>query len=170
MFCGLKVAAVAALVASSPGNVLAQAIVPELGVGIAGTGIRGPVRGIVAPQAPGALGRGPAALALPRTPAPAGRGRFGAGTGGILPGTGSAVGGITGPARAGSGGVQDTLTLGSGTGGVRGSGTNAGTGGVVDLGSLGRNTGGIDGSPLGAGSGGIDDLGSLGSGTGGLIE
>lgn len=148
----LKVAAVAAAIAGSPWQVLAQPVASPLEYGVAIPLVRGPVR-----EAP--IVQGPLAV---------GRPRFGAGTGGITPGSGSGVGGIIGTPRAGTGGVQDTGSLGANTGGIAGAGL-AGTGGISDLGSLGRITGGISGSQE-AGTGGIVDLDSLGSGTGGMVE
>ena len=108
-----------------------------------------------------------------------GQGRFGAGTGGTGLGIGNATGGILDAPRAASGGVQDRLTFGTGSGGIQatGRGLNAGTGGVNDQAnaSFGRNTGGIMGSltgagALGVGTGGIGDANSLGATTGGLGE
>jgi hypothetical protein len=106
-----------------------------------------------------------------------GTGRFGAGTGGTNRGVGNATGGINGAPRAGTGGIRDTVSLGTATGGIQGTGVglDAGIGGTRDQGSYGRDTGGIAGvstgfGGLGAGTGGIEDSNSLGAATGGVAE
>jgi len=103
----------------------------------------------------------------------AGVGHIGAGTGGTGLGMGNATGGIHATALgAGSGGVNDLGSLGSGTGGIFGTGRGlgAGAGGVVDAVNIGINTGGIEGTAIGSGIGGIADLNGYATGTGGINE
>jgi hypothetical protein len=102
-----------------------------------------------------------------------GTGHIGAGTGGLGPNLGNAVGGIKDTAiGAGSGGVRDATSWGSALGGVNGvgRGLGAGSGGIKDLADIGINTGGINGSAVGAGTGGLQDLNTLGATTGGIKE
>lgn len=102
-----------------------------------------------------------------------GTGHIGAGTSGLAPGLGNAVGGIEDAAfGAGTGGLGDVRTWGSALGGVDGvgRGLGAGAGGIRDRFEIGINTGGVNGSPIGAGTGGLGDLNSLGAGTGGIRE
>ncbi len=152
----LSFALAAAIAASFPLPVLAQVIVNQKGGGIAGTAIGGGAKGLKASQVPLATGKN----------------RFGAGTGGTGLGVGNATGGTSAATLAGSGGIGDFSTLGSATGGIKGTGRglNAVTGGIADPGNFGENTGGINGSRIGAGTGGIADLNSLGASTGGFGE
>jgi hypothetical protein len=156
MRCSFSLSLATALIVSVPGLALAQAV-NRVGGGIAGT----------------ALGGGTTPFQVPLL---TGQGRFGAGTGGTGLGVGNATGGILDAPRAASGGVQDRVTFGTGSGGLRaaGRGLNTATGGVNDQGNA-SNTGGITGSQtgsgaLGVGTGGIGDAVSLGATTGGLGE
>ncbi|HUB63122.1 MAG TPA: hypothetical protein VL996_01510 [Methylocella sp.] len=139
--------------AGAPNNVPAGVL--TRGGGIAGTGI-----GFGA----GATGQHARLLV--------GVGRIGAGTNGTGFNVGNTTGGIIPTARAGTGGILDTTSWGSTTGGANGvgRGLGAGTGGTRDQIELGLDTGGINGSGIGSGVGGIGDLNSLGAGTGGMGE
>ncbi|HYP62632.1 MAG TPA: hypothetical protein VEQ16_02020 [Acidocella sp.] len=119
----------------------------------------------------GTTGTGTTAFRPPQVVA--GVGHIGAGTGGTGLGMGNATGGIHATALgAGSGGVNDLGSLGSGTGGIFGTGRGlgAGAGGVVDAVNIGINTGGIEGTAIGSGIGGIADLNGYATGTGGINE
>ena len=86
-----------------------SAFVINRGGGVAGTGI-----GVGA----GAAGQ--------HAPLIVGSGHLGAGTGGTGLGVGNATGGITGTTSSGTGGLLDTASWGSSTGGVKGSGRGLG--------------------------------------------
>jgi len=141
-----------------------------LGTGAGAAGVQGEVA-VAGPEAvTGVAPRRPSA----RSPiVVGGSGHIGAGTGGLGQGMGNAVGGIKDIAiGAGSGGLLDGQSWGSGLGGVNGvgRGLGAGSGGIKDLADNGINTGGLNGSAIGAGSGGLQDLNSLGANTGGIRE
>jgi hypothetical protein len=160
---GLTLAMAAGLISGSPELVLAQQAAQEVVVS------RG--RGTIAGTALGG------ARTTTQIPLLRGTGRFGAGIGGTGRGVGNVTGGINDAPRAGTGGIRDTVSFGSSTGGIQGTGVglDAGIGGTGDQGSYGRNTGGIAGvstgfGGLGAGTGGIRDQNSLGAVTGGIGE
>ncbi|MGH6839826.1 MAG: hypothetical protein ACREDT_13720 [Methylocella sp.] len=158
----LTLAVAAALVGGSSiaANAQAPAAQAPVTINTRGGGVAGTAFG-------GAVG-----IAPQQIPLLTGKGRFGAGTGGIQLGVGNVTGGINDSPRAGTGGIGDTASFGINTGGITGSGRglSAGTGGTGDSVNYGRNTGGINGSQIGAGTGGIGDLNSLAAGTGGINE